>query len=264
MTPHFSTPSWPNRIRTAFDGATALPDQPLWLADRLTHPTSDERAGADGARAERPERHHVYVPENYEANYPYPLIVWLTDPGHSVPDLMRLFPRISTQNFVATALSGCGLLESLFCTLTGLTNLPVEETAERILDRVRQIRRCYHIHTERVYVAGCDLAASLALELLLQKPDWFAGMLGFGRVEVPRGRSLRHFRRLRGKRVFIGADLRQPRKALATFLRTGRLLHSAGLDVSARLYDADAPVTSEMLSDVNHWLIQGICASNPV
>ncbi|NOX55417.1 MAG: hypothetical protein GXP27_13460 [Planctomycetes bacterium] len=263
MTPHFSTPSWPNRIRPAFDGPTALPDQPLWLADRLTHPKTDETR-TDAARSRSAELPCVYTPENYEANYPYPLIVWLSDPGHTVQELMEFAPRISTQNYLATALSGCGLLESLFRALTGIANLPVDETAERIYERVRQIRRCYHIHTERVYVAGCDLAATLALELLLQRPEWFAGMLGFGRVEIPHGRSLRHFRQLRGKRVFIGADLRQPRKALATFLRTGRLLHSAGLDVSARLYDANEPVTSEMLSDVNHWLMEGICASNLV
>jgi len=133
-----------------------------------------------------------------------------------------------------------------------------------VSEQVCRVRSSYHVHSERIYVAGCDQAAALALELLLNCPDWFAGILGFGCVDLPQHQSLNRYHQLRGKRIFIGADLRTPRKALAVFVRTGRLLHAAGLNVTARLYEATEAVTPEMLTNVNHWLMEGVYEANLV
>ncbi len=264
MRPHFPTPSWSNRVRAISEGS--LPSEsniPPWLAERLGRSLS---CLPDG----RPETETqtslpaVFSPENYEPNYPYPLIVWLSDPAHSTDELLHLTSQLSPQNYLGTAVHGCGVLEGLFYSMTGVLRFPVEELAERVHGQVRRIRRAYHIHSERVYLAGCDLAATLALELLLHQPDWFGGLLGFGLVRVPEGRSLRHYHRLRGKRVFLATDLRSPRRSLQVFLKTSRLLHSGGLDVTARLYEADRPITPEMLADANQWLIDAIRAADAV
>ena len=47
-------------------------------------------------------------------------------------------------------------------------------------------------------------------------------------------------------------------------IRIARLLHSAGMEIATRVYDADDEVTPRMLSDINHWVMDGICESNLV
>ena len=41
----------------------------------------------------------VFVPENYEPNYAYPLVVWLHDAGRSERDIVDVLPHISMRNY---------------------------------------------------------------------------------------------------------------------------------------------------------------------
>ena len=267
MTPHFSQPFWTNRVRPSLDlSAETGQSIPDWVVQRLQGIDLLQAVGADesGVWEGATSLPYVYLPDKYEANYAYPLIVWLTDPLHSERQLLDFMPILSDQNYVAMSLPGFG---NACRTVTGQqpsTEPVIDDVAASLRDRVYQVRRIWHVHSERVYVAGCDRAASLALGLLLKYPEWFAGSLCFGHVDCPSQGSLTQYHELHGKRVFLGADMRQPRASLSAFARTTRLLHSAGLKVSARMYDAEEPVTSEVLTDANHWLMEGVCESNVV
>ena len=264
MRPHFPTPSWSNRLRLVSEDTEVTGSEvPQWLLERFVFVEQAEREET-GKQAQAPPLPDVFVPENYEPNYAYPLIVWLTDPAHSEEQLLELTRQLSPQNYLATVLPGCGLTEHSFYSLTGIVRFPIEELAGLVYSQVKWLRRLLHVHTERVYVAGCDLSGRLALELLLHRPDWFGGALAFGEVGAPEGASLSHYHQLRGKRVFLAADLRSPRRSLQLFLRTSRLLHAGGLDVQARIYEAEQSLTKEMLADADRWLIEGILAADTI
>lgn len=48
----------------------------------------------------------LFGPLHYEANYAYPLIVWLHGPGDDEHQLRRIMPAISLRNYVAVARNG--------------------------------------------------------------------------------------------------------------------------------------------------------------
>src|ERR1700676_406196 len=48
----------------------------------------------------------LFGPLHYEANYAYPLLVWLHGPGDSEGQLKRIMPQISLRNYVAVAPRG--------------------------------------------------------------------------------------------------------------------------------------------------------------
>ena len=46
----------------------------------------------------------LFVPESYEPNYAYPLIIWLTDSATRQYELCRIMPQISTRNYFGVSL----------------------------------------------------------------------------------------------------------------------------------------------------------------
>src|SRR5438046_8713241 len=48
----------------------------------------------------------TFLPTGYEPNYPYPLLVFLPGHGGNEEQGMRLAPRVSRRNYVATGLRG--------------------------------------------------------------------------------------------------------------------------------------------------------------
>src|SRR5258707_2565861 len=67
-----------------------LPDHP---ADTVAEPLVSTR-----------ETDEVYVPENYEPNYAYPLIVWLSPSTGAAIRLRQLMPVISDRNYFGVSL----------------------------------------------------------------------------------------------------------------------------------------------------------------
>jgi phospholipase/carboxylesterase len=132
------------------------------------------------------------------------------------------------------------------------------DLAARVELAVGQARRAVHVHTERVFLAGFGTGATWALELGLARPEWFAGMISLAGQFPPARQALRRFRDLRGKRVLLGTGRRDERATVEEIHSAGRLLHSAGLRVCTRLYDARHEIIREMLNDVDRWVMQEI------
>jgi phospholipase/carboxylesterase len=194
------------------------------LADSALTSTSDE----------------VFVPANYEANYAYPLIVWLI-PESGRGTLTSLMKRISERNFLGLAVpvTGEGLLE------------------DRLFEAVTRVRRRRHNHTERIYVAGVDAEAMQALELGLARPEWFAGVVALSPRFAPRRRWLARYNELRGMRVFLSAD-DLDRECVAGVTGILRLLWSAGLSVQAVCHPPEDAIPGGVLREIDRWLIEAI------
>ena len=259
------------------NGATTSDGQPVYASfstnwdtgdDTVPGPFCDLNWGSPREQShEEPLLNYtVNVPDNYEPNYAYPLVVWLHDDGGSELDALTLLPALSTQNYIGLGIRGNAAAKTPSPSGYGWSNSRESMAIlENIVPRcVGRIGRDYHIHTERIYLAGFGDGASMAMELLLSRPAWFSGAVALG-GPLPRQKNLlARYRMLSGQRMLIGAGVRDKRMPITEVVRAGRLLHAAGIDVSTRAYDAGHEVSPEMLSHANSWLMEGICATHYV
>lgn len=220
----------------------------LFMGVRGVLPVPAANPAVDPARVSPSE---VFIPEAYEPNYAYPLIVWLQGEEVSPLEFPQRMRQISTRNY-------CGAV--LTCAVPAAGDADAFAVLQhRLADLVLRIRRDYHIHSERIFVAGFGGHAGLALQLCLTRPEWLAGAVVLGGTLPGSERVLSRFRDLRGKRVFLAtgseADGWTPAEELR---RNNRLLHAAGLRTCARLFDAAGDVSRSMLLEVDRWVMQEI------
>jgi len=262
MTLHFSPDFWLNRAgllhgsmdppsaprgewpsSTAADAAPAdsLPE----FEDTVAHVKSLELPGGESAA--------VFVPERYEPNYAYPLLVWLHNGAAGDRDLQALMRRVSTQNLLAVTVS-CPELPS------PMPPGGVGELIDTISGTLRRLKQRYHVHTERVYPIGFGNGGSLAMALLLERPGLFGGAVSLCGGLLNSKQPLFRFRELNRKPVLLAGASQDEHVPMADVVRTGRLLHAAGMSVTTRVYDAGHEMTPRMLRDVDRWVLGGIGA----
>jgi phospholipase/carboxylesterase len=201
----------------------------------------------------------VFVPENYEPNYAYPLIVWLHESGKSERDIVEVLPMISMRNYLGLALRGTARMngdgaDGFSWSRTRNAGIAFEE---QLHESVRKMRREFHIHTERVFLVGAGEGGTMAWDLFLTRPQWFAGVAVLG-GRFPWGRRpLRQFRALCGKHALIVAD-GQHAPSHAQAEQVGRLLYAAGLDVAVRAPASGRASSRPLLRQVDRWIMRSI------
>src|SRR5262249_10780263 len=152
-------------------------------------------------------RVRTFLPTGYEPNYPYPLLVFLHGHGGSAEQVLRLAPRLSRRNYVCIALRGprrlprpdgrCGFSWGP----AGREDPLVEEYVFRA---VEQTRRYYHVHSERIYLAGFREGAAVAYRLGLLFPERLAGVISLNGTLARPGAPLLRLPQVRRLRLFIG------------------------------------------------------------
>jgi phospholipase/carboxylesterase len=205
----------------------------------------------------------IYLPQPYEPKYAYPLIVWLQPTGCRVAPLNQVMPVLSERNYLGTisrlALSVSNPAKSLTLSdaATNGTN-PKATVPWNWLQEVRRdvlhARRNAHVHSERIYLAGTGPGATAAIQLLLAKPEWFAGAIALDANVSLDQVSLRQFRGLAGKRLFTSS-----KSGNSVMPELGRLCHLAGLDVTQKSYRTSTPIHRRVLLDVDSWIMSSIC-----
>lgn len=206
--------------------APEMAPAPVTVVDRLT---------------EGSELDDVFVPQGYEQNYAYPLIVWLHTNRPSRSELPRVMRQISDRNYLGTAVV-----------------VDPERAEETVFDAVSQLRRRLHIHTERVYLAGAGDAGTLALQIGLNRPEWFAGIVALSAAFPESPRLLARYNDLRGKRVLLAVGQHAEPALLTDALFAQRLLWSAGLNVTARVHEGESAMTRGLLAEIDRWIMQPI------
>lgn len=171
----------------------------------------------------------VYVPEHYEPNYAYPLLIWPSSAFEHDAEFADRMSAISTRNAF------------------GLRNA---SSGESLPSSIRKVRERYNIHTERLVPIGIGEQAVAAVDMLLQHPDWFAGAVALNATFNVRSLRAVPFRSrgLRGKRALLGGHSTGAD-------RVTRVLHAAGVDV--HVGDAE----TDCWRQVDAWLIQEVCGA---
>ncbi|HKB40819.1 MAG TPA: PHB depolymerase family esterase [Gemmataceae bacterium] len=206
----------------------------------------------------------TFLPTGYETNYPYPLLVFFHGHGGDEEQVLRLAPRLSRRNYICIGLRGpesVGPRPDGRCGYGWGQDGSCDATIEEyVLRAVEQTRRNYHVHSERVYLAGFCEGATLAYRLGLSFPERFAGVLSLNGIMPRRGCPLMRLTDLRTLRVFIGHGIANAVIPLPLARRDHLLLYTAGLPVRMHTYPTTHRIHPDMLRDVNRWIMEHVNA----
>jgi phospholipase/carboxylesterase len=203
----------------------------------------------------------TFLPTGYEPNYPYPLLVFLHGHGGCEEQVLRLAPQLSRRNYICIALRGPHPLAPRHDGRPGFTwgsDADDPRVEEYVLRAVEQTRRHYHVHSERIYLAGFREGATLAYRLGLLFPERFAGIISLNGALARRGGPLLRLPEVRRLRVLIGHGFANAIVPLTLARQDYRLFYAAGLPVRLRTYPATHRIHPEMLRDVDRWVMEHI------
>jgi phospholipase/carboxylesterase len=204
----------------------------------------------------------TFLPTGYEPNYPYPLLVFLHGHGGSEEQVLRLAPRLSRRNYISIALRGPQEMDprpdgrrAFSWGADGNQDAFLEEY---IFRAVEQTRRQYHVHSERIYLAGFCEGATLAYRLGLLYPEKFAGVISLNGSMPRRGGPLLRLPEVRHLKLLIGHGIANALVPFSMARNDFRLFYAAGLDVRLHSYPANHRIHPDMLRDVNRWIMEHV------
>lgn len=229
-----------------------------------------------------------FVPQGYEPNYPYPLLILLHGRGGDEQQLVRSMPALSWRNYIGLGLRGPEAVirggqlvghgwgpdfarqdrrgvprpaepalsdaEVVRRTLNGPPDA-FDVLADGLFAAVRNLRRSLHIHTERIFLVGSGEGAAAAYRLGLSFPERFAGVVALNGW-IPEGfRPLGRLAASRCLRILVVHGEWNARAPVARARRDVAVLRAGGLRVAFHSYPCAHRLTAPMLSDVDTWLI---------
>lgn len=197
----------------------------------------------------------TYSPIHYEDRYAYPLLVWLHGSDQDPRCLSDAMSHISTRNYVATA--PLGITGSKTGKKPWLqTPESIAESQQRIVEAITQAKRRFYIHPERIFLVGFDAGGTMALRVALQSPELFAGVASLG-GPLPTGHCpLRRVNAIRELPLLLSAARKSCQYSDKQVCADLRLLHSAGAMVSLRQYPGKDDLTTQMLADLDRWMME--------
>ncbi|MEZ6060486.1 MAG: hypothetical protein R3C19_09005 [Planctomycetaceae bacterium] len=239
-------------------GVDSLPLELQELIDLQTD--SPEILAEESAAAESDWPVSIFIPERYEENYSYPLVIWFHEAGGNEDDIETVMHSISPQNYCGLALRGNRRMSGRDSFEWNHDSLSFGEVplARLVNITTRRLRRAFHIHSERIFVAGAQAGADVALQLLLQHSDWFAGAILLDPTCDPEHMHGVFPGDLRGKHVLQTVSRNASNETLARNVEAVRLLRSAGVKLDVRMSESPLNPYGPDVRFIDHWLLSRI------
>jgi phospholipase/carboxylesterase len=213
-----------------------------------------------GAVAESDWPLSIFIPERYEERYAYPLVIWFHSDSNDEDQLEQVMSAVSSQNYIGLALRGNGLSRKMGGHVWDAGAL--QFGCVRLLDLLHwttcRLRQAYHIHSERIFVAGSGHGADVALQTIAQRPDWFAGAILLDPAASPDLLRAERATALRGKPVKLTMARSRTGESLARGIELVRLLRASGSAVDVQLTAFPFDPTGDEARAVDHWIMDTI------
>ena len=202
----------------------------------------------------------IYVPENYEEGYAYPLVTWFHSDANDEDQLEDVMNALSPQNYIGLALRGNRPLEKTGGhrwdpPAFGQGNVGLSELLHLTTCR---LRRAFHIHSERIFLAGSGHGADTALYLLARHPEWFAGAMLLDPFCESGTLPQNTLNSLSGKPILVSHCRNSPLDALARSVATVRSLRNASADVDVRMTDLPVDPLGSEIRSLDYWMMECI------
>lgn len=184
--------------------------------------------------------------------------------GGNEEQVQQCVPHLSLRNYITLSLRGPELLGQRADMTPACAwgdwerhDSRIEESLWRALTWVR---RTYHVHSERIFLAGFCEGAAVAYRLGLSQPSTFGGVIALNGQLPLEGTCGPLFRlsEVRNFPVFIGHGIANAQVPLSMARQAFRALYAAGSDVRLFTYPTTHRLHVRMLRDVNQWVIDRI------
>lgn len=201
----------------------------------------------------------LFRPEHYQAGYAYPLVIWLHPDCGSELDLHTVMPEISTRNYLGLSFRAPAIDPQ--APENGYrwpdSQLFIQLFLSQVEQTVAELEKVFHIHPERIYLAGTGTGCSIATRLLLQSENLFAGAALLEGAFSKNDFQHQDTHALKGKRVLL-----DPHHAQAPFStqRLMRFWKTIGADVQLTQPAGHLAPTGDrgLLRALDYWIMEGI------
>jgi len=204
--------------------------------------------------------HSLFAPIHYERGYAYPLIVWLHGAQGNENELRQVMPHISMRNHVGAAPRGTVAIgDSPGAFDWDQSAEGIYEAAQSVDDCIDIAQRRFNINPQRIFLVGKDSGGTMAFRLGKQHPNRFAGAISLGGA-MPQGlRPLREINAARSLPLMLSVSPDPTDYPVERVMQDLRLMHYAGFSLSLRLYPDGNDLTTNMLADVDSWILEQFC-----
>lgn len=210
------------------------------------------------------DNYSLFAPLHYEPGYAYPLVIWLHGPLDNEHQLKKIMPLVSMRNYAAVGPRGTLPMQ----TESGLRAYGWAQTHDQILHAEHAVFDAYdaattrfNIAPHRIFLAGYDCGGTMALRIALQYPGKFAGVLSLGGAFPEGSNPLAKIGQARRLPVFLACGRQAEKFPSQQVCDNLRLLHSAGMSVTLRQYPCGDELTTQMLSDMDRWIMEQVLPS---
>ncbi len=200
-----------------------------------------------------------FGPERYEPRYEYPLIVWLHSCRSNEREIEDVMPVLSMQNYVACAPRGPMASESKGQRFVWPQSRAATAVAEEsIFAAIASASEHFSIAERRIFLAGFGSGGTMAWRIALRYPQQFAGVVSICGQFPSKHRPLTNLagaRQLPALWMF-GQDSTEC--GIEHVCDVLPLMHAARMSACIRQYPCQDELLSNMLSDMNHWLMEQV------
>jgi phospholipase/carboxylesterase len=208
----------------------------------------------------------TFLPTGYEPNYPYPLVVFLHRDGGNDDQVLRMAPRVSRRNYICISLRGpqpMGLRADGRLAFGWGEEGEYDDFVEEYLMRAVDItRRSYHVHSERIYIAGIEEGATQAFRIGQRMPEKLAGIISLnGTLPTPdENGPLFSSPECRQLRVLMCHGTQNENIRIDRSESDRNTLYAANMEVSYETYQTNHKLHPHMLRDMNRWIMGNVNA----
>ena len=230
-------------------------DLPLELRELMEEQSVQSSMGPVPAQSDWPVS--IYVPEHYEEKFAYPLVVWFHDVGSHEGQIESVMSAISQQNYCGLGIRGNKPLsdEHSFGWDSSLLEYGTISLRDLLSITIRRLRQAFHIHSERIFLAGAGHGADIALQQLALMPQWYAGAVLFSptcSASVVDGLEVSS---LHDKAMLWTVPRTASDEELARNVEAVQLTRMAGGAPEVRITDTVVDPESSDVRFVDHWLL---------
>ncbi len=201
----------------------------------------------------------LFGPERYEPRYEYPLVVWLHSCGSTERELESVMPELSLQNYVGCAPRGtvaCEPCGKLYRWGSSATSAALAE--DIVFDAVDLACSQFSVDRNRVFLAGFSGGGTMAWRVALRYPQRFAGVAAICGDFPHQNQPLSNFENARELSTLWMYGGESATCGVPQVCDTLPILHAASLSVDIRQYPCGNELLSNMLCDLNAWLMERV------
>jgi phospholipase/carboxylesterase len=137
----------------------------------------------------------------------------------------------------------------------------IESAHARIVDCVAAAQERFNIHPDRIFLVGRGSGGTMAFRTAWSDPDRFAGVAAINGPLPSHSSPMRRVNELRHVPCLLATSRNHGSYPSRHVCQDLRLLHSAGCTVALRQYPGKDDLTSNMLSDLDRWLMELVCGT---